>query len=389
MIMPESAISEQKRLVRGEFWLAARKKLRARDKQWHCAWRVLIIAGPAPAEEINCIRTCMHNAHITAVDIEEANVLAAIDAGADDAYVCDIGRTEIVHNPTGNYSKTLPAQELVDKKFDVIALDLTGPANDWLKDVIACYFRQSLTTKGIMTVTFCYGRDVREAIMQEWEILQSKASDMRAGYRGQEPYPNNPGHHYSFNILKEIPEQIAMRVWCALRTRCTDLEFCIQYRGSHMPMVTCLVAKNRPVMGVEFKALAPEDLEFALVNEELNLSKLYATPVERVEAFRAAYKHKLAAYKAVETRRLRETKQPQLRLVASEGTDVAVPPPTRLKQIEKLWHDCTPDERAAVWDILHQLYRERKDLKLADPDVRARAALMREVNEDRELPGAS
>src|ERR1700757_3362033 len=87
--MQSEAISDQKRLVRGEHWLRARHFLRARDDVHHAAWRLMIIAGPAPDEEITCIRELMPKAHILAVDIHEANLMAAIDAGADDTIRCD------------------------------------------------------------------------------------------------------------------------------------------------------------------------------------------------------------------------------------------------------------------------------------------------------------
>jgi hypothetical protein len=37
----------------------------------HRPWQLLIVAGPAPHEEIACIRALMTKAVITAVDIDE------------------------------------------------------------------------------------------------------------------------------------------------------------------------------------------------------------------------------------------------------------------------------------------------------------------------------
>jgi hypothetical protein len=330
--MKAEAISEQKRLVRGEYWLAARSRLRARDAVHHRAWNVLMIAGPSPAEEINCIRECMHLAHITVVDLDEGNVLAAIDAGADEAFVCDVGRLQSVTNATGFYTKTLPPPEIADKKFDVVSLDLTGPANEWLADVVGCYFRQMLTSKGAMMVTFSYGRDVVEAMNEEWDVLRSKAQQKwheNGNWR-------NPSYRDALAVLNDIPEPIAIRVWCALRTRCTDLESCIQYRGHYMPMVACLIAKNRPLLGTRFTALSPDDLQYALVNEDLNLGKLYATPVERILELRRSH----AARKAVATRR------------AQIAPVVPVVP-----ALDAAWAAASKEERAAWWDnrVRHHL----------------------------------
>src|SRR5215831_1515813 len=239
--MLESAISDQKRIVRGEYWLRARSALRARDHAHHRAWKILTIAGPAPAEEINSIRECMHQAHITAVDLVEDNVLAAIDAGADEAHTLNIGETRKVTNGVGSYSKIIPPTVLADEKFDVISLDLTGPANDWLKDVVACYFREALVPKGAMMVTFSYGRDVVEAMNGEWENLRAKAAQMDTySYNGRQ-HPSYPSYLNSLELLKDVPQSVAIRVWSALRIRCTDLESIVQYRGGHMPMVSCFL----------------------------------------------------------------------------------------------------------------------------------------------------
>jgi hypothetical protein len=319
-MLPE-AISDQKRLVRGEHWLRARHFLRARDHAHHRAWRLLTIAGPSPAEEINSIRAVMPKAHITAVDIDESNVMSAIDAGADEAHVCDLGQIEKIKNATGFHTKTLPPPILRDQKFDVVSLDLTGPANDWLASVVGCYFNQALLTKGVMSVTFSYGRDVVEAQACEWTRMQNKAAERYEWQNGTSGIINR-GYADALEMLRGVPEYIAIRIWYALRTRCNELDSCIQYRGHKMPMVSCLLAKNHPLeMPVKFAALSEDDLRFALVNEELNLSMLYACPLERIKAFRSAATRKAAARKAVETRKLKAAKVPPVPLLTYEHGD--------------------------------------------------------------------
>src|SRR5262245_10123985 len=153
--MEAESISNQKRLVRGKHWEMARKYLRARDGAHNKAWRMLIIAGPAPAEEIGCIRALFRDAHITAVDIDQDNLTKAIEAGADEVILCDVGDFEVVPADPANkiWSKrTYAPKPLQDLKFDVICLDLTGVADRWLKNVITIFWDQLLAPRGSMMV---------------------------------------------------------------------------------------------------------------------------------------------------------------------------------------------------------------------------------------------
>ena len=295
-MLPE-VISEQKRFVRAEHWLRARYHLRARDGAHNKAWDVLIVAGPSPREEIVCIRELLPRAIITAIDSNEQNVLAAIDAGANKAFVCDLGRMDKVDGAM------LPPMSLRDFEWDVICLDLTGPANDWLKSVVQCLATKALAKKGVMMVTFSYGRDVVERLEKEWTG--------NAGF-GRTPryefYTQRASKGYGMDaVLCDCPEGIAARVWFALRTRTNYVETCYQYRGNKMPMVSCLFVKSHggPYKVARFIPITPDDLPFAVIDEQLNLSKLYACPAERIEAFRTAHIRKEAARKAVETRKRR------------------------------------------------------------------------------------
>src|ERR1700761_4855930 len=91
--MKAESISDQKRIVRAEQWTLARQILRARDATHHPKWRFLTIAGPIPAEEIDCIRNLMPKAHITAIDIDAKNVAAAKTAGADVSLLHDVNES--------------------------------------------------------------------------------------------------------------------------------------------------------------------------------------------------------------------------------------------------------------------------------------------------------
>jgi hypothetical protein len=256
---------------------------------------------------------------------------------------------------------------LAEQEFDVVCLDLTGPADEWLRRIVKAYYHGCVIKEGALIVTFCYGRDVIEVYQDEWEYTKAK---------------RNYSRPVIFDYLeKTIPEIVAMRVWYLLRGQLTNqLDSCLQYRGGMMPMVSCLLRKGHAPPGIGFESLAGRD--YALAANDLDFGKVCACPADYLQELRARNKRSEAAYKAVETRRLRENKQPELRLVPQ--------PLTRLAQIEQLWADCTADERAEVWKILHKLYTERKTIELGAPDVRARAALMADIRADRDAtkPGA-
>lgn len=376
--MRETSISNQKRAVRALQWKHARTVLRVRDKVHHSNWNVLTIAGPAPHEEIACIRELMHQARITSVDIDPSNLELAIEAGADEVIQCDVGALQEQHVKSRYGQDTVHydvPRELAKSNFDIICLDLTGPADDWLKRLLPVYFRSDshlsknggiLFKGGVLIVTFSYGRDVVEVYQDEWRRVQALE-----GYQALK----------CLDRLEGIPELIASRLWYLLRgTLVENLESCLQYRGGMMPMVSCLLRKGPKPPTVNYVQLA--SLDYELLVTAPNVEKIFACPAEELEYLRAKHGRSEAARKAIETRRLKENKQPQLTLVQ--------PPPNRLKAIEALWQECSSDERAAVWKILHQIYTERKMLALSDPDVIARGALMREINHDREqgVPGA-
>ena len=177
--MLKSAISDQKKLVRALHWRRARYFLRIKHAVHQRDWRLLIIAGPAPDQEINLIREIMPRAHITAVDIDQANIAAAMDAGADSVCLCDVGAFETT---TYTYSeRQLPPKELRGLKFDAICLDLTGHVNDWLRQVINVYFMEALEAKSILIATFSYGRDIVEIYDWEWKSANDKANKRRFG----------------------------------------------------------------------------------------------------------------------------------------------------------------------------------------------------------------
>lgn len=285
--MKAESISDQKRLVRGLHYKLARDLLRARDAIHHGSWRFLTIAGPAPKEEIACIRELCRRAEIVSVDVSEDNLANALSAGADRVFAGDIGDLP---------DRGLPAF-CAGKKFDVVCLDLTGPANRWLNRVITRYWRHAIAPGGAMIVTFSYGRDVVESYEVKWrQDLASKGDYGDAARR----------------LADKLPETIAARVNFVLRLSAMDhLMSVLQYSGKEMPMVSMLLSKQRLGFYDEAMALSYEkigDDDFALAVTAEDIGKVFACPAERIRELRRT----LAAKKAVATRRSREAAQSAL-----------------------------------------------------------------------------
>lgn len=256
----------------------ARRILRARDHTHHHPWRVLIIAGPEPKEEIRCIRALMPQAHITAIDIEAQNVEAAKKAGADVAIICDVADYEI--EDRGYSGKVNHPPAAIGRDFDAICLDLTGPANEWLYRLVGVYL--PCLKRGVLIVTSSYGRDVLEAYQEKWRMAKEE-------------------HRQSLEI-EGMPEPIRWRLHYLLRGRAKFLQSCIQYRGKVMPMLSCLLWHRTGVdlPPATYCSIEPGDFERAVTGE--NIGDIYACPPDRILALRRS----MAAQKAVKTRRQRQ-----------------------------------------------------------------------------------
>ena len=363
-------------------WTQARSALRVRDKVHHRDWRLLTIAGPAPDEEINCIRELMPRAHITSIDIDAANIVAAIEAGADEIFQCDISfqqKIKVTEHFNGGKSETKyydppecfkQQEETKESKaewlqWDVICLDLTGSADDWLNRLVQVYFSTCLVNHGVLMVTFSYGRDVIEVYEAAWQQAIHEAHNSK--------YPEHVER-----LEGKMPTPIAQRVWYLLGSRTQFLDSCLQYRGGMMPMVSCLLRKGSPKPPeVKFEAIERADYALAVTAEDAG--RVFACPADRLEELRIRYGRRQAAYKAIETRRLRENKQPQLRLVE--------PPMSRVQELEQFWDDLTDDDRAEFWKMLHRQYTSSKTKELIGPDVSARTALLEDLRRDRDSNG--
>lgn len=295
--MKTESISDQKRLVRAEQWIFTRRFLRIRDGVHHAKWKLLIVAGPAPAEEIGCIKELMPKAHITAIDINEANLLAAIASGADEAVHNNL--YEFDSEPTAHGSTRTPSKKL-GGPFDAVCLDLMGPVSGDLSELISVHFR-SLAKQGVLIVTFSYGRDVREVFDDSWSKLVG-----------------NKGYYEADKTLGRIeaiamPEAIRNRVYFLLGKKVRHLRSVLQYRGGAMPMVSLLMSRiyseREPA---KFQSIADGDFEAAVLAE--NLGNIYACPADRIEALRRSK----IAQKAVVTRKMRALSAPPKLLMPPE-----------------------------------------------------------------------
>jgi hypothetical protein len=272
-------ISDQKRLARGELWIAARTRLRGRDFAHQLKWNVLVVSGPCPNEETNCIRELMPKATITSVDCVAAHTEAAMLAKVDTAVTADLFayvRGERFNEPPAKIQKHAP--------FDAIFLDLTGPVDDALATAVSVYSR-SLTPRGILMLTFCYGRDVVEAYMERWK---------------KRPPANQEECVARLESIDAIPEEIKARLYVALGKKARYLDTCIQYQGNVMPMFSCLMKMERILPPPNFIKLIDTDYAEAVTQE--SIGKVYACTDDRILTMRRS----AAARKAVHTRQIRE-----------------------------------------------------------------------------------
>lgn len=287
-------ITDAKRVARGEHWLAVRTFLRKRDRIHHAPWKIVTLAGHHPAEEIACIRELMPKAVIYAVDVDDECCRLAQEAGADHAYCLNILAWQGPLNGRPRSRVDIFPEPLADiGPVDAINLDFCGGITQDMELVTRRY--PQLCRTGVLLLTFSYGRDVTEV--------------------------------YDAGSYRGIPEPLGGRVAKLDRgpTR-MNLTSVIAYRGSKMPMCSLMwvnyrgqdepkssydnrstrerwseIIASRP--DPSFVKIGDDDLAPACVYPDA--AKLYATPAERIAAFR----RKFAALKAVTTRRNQEAPQ--------------------------------------------------------------------------------
>lgn len=269
-------ITDAKRLVRGEHWLAVRTHLRRRDATSVKPWRIATLAGGAPAGEIRTIRGLMCKAHIIAMDVDEACLCAAIDAGADEVAHVDVLDFPNQEPKPRDWAERLPTA--FPREIDALNLDFCGPVSPLLGEAVRRYTRAF--PKAPVMATFSYGRDVAEL------------------------YPDRE--------YRGVPAPLAGRLRALDRnvTHSRYLASVIRYKGNAMPMVSVLWLPPDPILsfaqrqktpGFIYETVGDDDLELAVAYPDVG--DLYDLPADRIRGFRA----RAAALKAVATKRARES----------------------------------------------------------------------------------
>jgi hypothetical protein len=284
-------ISDQKRLVRGEQLLKARTRLRARDETHHRRWRVLIMAGGAPAGEVAAIRELMPKAHILAVDNDQACLDAAIEAGVDDVVHCDL--SDWTTSNTDPTAKRAAGPIARHAPFDLMCLDLCGGVNQTTRSIIRAY-RPLLSGGGVLLLTFSYGRDVTELFLQTFKNFSRRRID------GQEWMQERNVRILGRLRAVGIPDLLAGRLlYLFPPSELERISSIMVYRGNEMPMCSVFYAGRQPYDDLSFVQVEDGDFELAVAYPDA--ASLYDCPQERIEALR----RKFAAIKASLTRKER------------------------------------------------------------------------------------
>lgn len=293
----ESTITDQKRLVRGEQLLQARTCLRERDEVHHRRWRVMIMAGGAPAGEIAAIRELMPKAHIVAVDKNRECLLAAAAAGADQVVECDLTEWELIQS---GYSQTKKPNRCIAEmdRFDILHLDLCAGANEISRRIIHIY-KPMVTARGVLITTFSYGRDVVEMFNAAHEMVKNRAD-------GDDEYLDI----YERLLRAKIPELVLGRILylCPGQQWLSSLRSVMSYRGREMPMCSLLFSFGKPTQDVSFVQVEPGDFELAVTYPDS--VNLYDCPQERIDGLRRRF----AAIKASLTRISRASSEEEFTL---------------------------------------------------------------------------
>lgn len=296
--------SDQKRLVRGEHLLMARRLLRARDEVHHAEWRVLMLAGSTPGEEIGAIRAIMNRARITAVDIDASCCDEARRCGADEVLNVNLFDWDPpLMDRTPRVGPGRPGRPKTRRLFDLIDLDLCSNDINGLRRLSSIY-RQRLEPSGVMMMTFSYGRDVVEATESWLARIESRRRS-----RGR-PLRLGTTEDFQAALLVDLraaslPRMVIARILRIIGCGARGLASVMMYAGNKMPMCSLLLSKGRYYDPVSVVSVQDKDLELALLHDYPDPQALYACPRERVEAF----KRSAAARKAAETLRQRRTAQ--------------------------------------------------------------------------------
>lgn len=288
--------TDQKRVARGEHLKLAKYYLQARDGVHNGAWRVLLLAGPEPTGECKAVRELMPRCHILCVD-KQWEYAARAACSADAIMQCDISPvTEIVHHEgfgNGyNQTKVFVNPQLKEKgPFDLIDLDLCANPSLSLPQLIRVN-STLVQARGVMMLTFSYGRDVLPLSIEARKKYWSKQMN-------DYDYENEEEHWF---LGSAIPDYVQGRIIFLLgNSLLKRLRSVILYQGERMPMCALLLASARTDSSpISFIKLGPEDFANVVLEfENGDPCLIYDCPAERLMFLRRSR----AAHKAVATRR--------------------------------------------------------------------------------------
>lgn len=294
--MIESIATDQKRVARGEHLKLARDRLRVRDQVHHCHWKVLMIAGPEPEGELKAIKELMPSSHILCVDLKMECVVKGA-AIADAILCCDL--SPVQKKTKYGSIQFEPNPELLSRgPFDLVDLDLCGnPSSDTGR--LVRVNSRLLTTRGVLMVTFSYGRDVVPWIDESYRKLKA-----RYNKRDDWKYASAPEKGLRRFIESSIPQHLKSRIASVLDiSLIARLRSVIQYHGKNMPMCSLLInAPSSSIEKISFCKLDNEDFENVMLeNYYGDPCLIYDCPEERLLFLRRS----ATARKAVITRQRR------------------------------------------------------------------------------------
>jgi len=265
-------VTDAKRLVRGEHYRLAASLLKARSVDRRTNFRVMMIPGRSANEEMSAIRAVMPRAYVVAADRDQIALELAHGAGANECIKMDLKEAD-------KFESLEP--------FDLINVDLCGPANSELKAIFACA-RKRVNSGGVLMGWFSYGRDVLEAyvaIARNGDLMGKQTiSQTSEAIHGRVAFLSGPTFT-ARSVLRYRGNKMPMCsvVWQKIRSGCA---LCGDNALSH--------GGNRKSHEftfpyVESPFVTDEDLRLIIHSapEEIILADLYATPASRIAAWRA------------------------------------------------------------------------------------------------------
>lgn len=186
----------------------------------------------------------------------------------------------------------------IGKKFEIIDLDFCGPVGPDMQHIIKrCCLTMLDRSRGVLIVTFSYGRDVAEFFLAE-----ARDGHISGGASAKARYLMDKG----------CPETVAGRViYLASKMGGMTLRSLCLYQGNRMPMCSTLweaFQVNNPQgwagEDLSVTKMTTEDLPEAVLMPDPGL--LYAVPAERILAMRRS----AAARRAVATKQAKEKPRP-------------------------------------------------------------------------------